>query len=130
MTKENNFIYIEDIKIERKVSSYVVTLVMEDNHSFYIKDFEVDDIAEKNREDENFVAILLAYIEYARRCRNSGNDPRAKKLDPEIVSTAISEILKKYSLESVIDIFKDLKWHEIAQIIKSDNPIAEIDEVI
>ena len=129
MTKGNNFIFIEDVQIVRKGIYYVVTLEMDD-YTFYIKSSNVEEIATKNQEDMNFVALLLAYIEYARRSRNSGNDPSARKLDHEIVSSAISEILKKYSLETIIDVFKELKWHEIVYILKSDSPVAEMDEII
>lgn len=129
MTTENNSIYFEDVKIVRKKDSHVVTFEMEEC-SFYIKAAEAEKIAIKNNEDENLIAIILAYMEYARKNRNSDENPKAKKLEEEVVSWGITELLKKYSAETIIDGFKELKWHELCDILESQNPVEKIEEFI
>ena len=129
MAKENNFIYFEDVKIVRKKDSYVVTFEMEDC-SFYIKVSEIEEIATKNDEEEVLIATILAYIEYARKCRNSDKNPKAKRLEEEKVASGISDLLRKYSIETIIDFFKELKWYEMCEIIQSDDPIGKIEEII
>ncbi len=130
MTNENKLIcFYEDIGVKRNKKTYVVTLELEE-YTFYINSSEVENISEKNGADENLIAIILAYIEYARKCRNADGNKRAPKIDERIIASAITELLVKYSEEEVIYFFKDLKWHELFEILNSNTPIRTIENFL
>ena len=126
---KSSLVYFEDVSIRRSSNSYIVNLEL-DGDDFYIRNPIIEDIAMKGNTDKNLIAILLAYIEYARRSRNSDENPKARKIENEIVSSVICELLKKYSAEELIDMVKELKWHEICEIFYSQNPILKIEEII
>lgn len=131
MATKNNFTYFEDVRVSmsRKKLSFKVDLELE-GFSFYVSKAIVDEIATKNKEDENLVAIILAYIEYARKSRNADNNCKAKKLEDELLISGVSRLLQEYPIERVIEIMGLLKWHEICKILASNNPVEEVEEVI
>ena len=131
MATNNNLICYEEATVSeaRKGKSYIVDLDM-DGYSFYIDKEMVKDISIKSSEDEAFIAIILAYIEYARKCRNADNNKKVKALDKEILNVGILILLQKYAAERVIDIIKELKWHEISRVLESKDPLQELEEII
>ena len=129
MARENNLVYFEDVTIRRSSKSFIVTIEL-DGDDFYIRDLLIEDIAMKGNIDENLIAIILAYIEHARRDRNADADFVARKVENRVVSSVLVELLKVHSAEELIDIFKELKWHEICEIFYSQNPILKIEEII
>lgn len=131
MTTENNSIYFEDIKVSkcRENSSFKVELDTE-GYTFFIKNRLTEKISMESREDENLIAIILAYIEYARKSRNSDKDDKVKSLEDDVLFFGLSKLLDKYSGEELIEIMRELKWHEICQVLNSEKPIAEIEEFI
>ena len=48
----------------------------------------------------------------------------AKYLEP------FSLTIKEYSVESIIDSFKESKWHEIVDILEASNPVSKMDEIM
>ena len=131
MTTENNSIYFEDIKVSkcRENSSFKVELDTE-GYTFFIKNRLTEKISIESREDENLIAIILAYIEYARKSRNSDKDDKVKSLEDDVLFFGLSKLLDKYSGEELIEIIRELKWHEICQVLNSEKPISEIEEFI
>ena len=113
----------------RKEEGYFVYFDIDESAVCINRD-EVNMVVEKIHDDDMFVAIILACIEYARRSINSTNEPEVKKINEDLIAKVIQKIYVKYSLEIIIDIIKDLKWHEICQIIKSKDPIEVIEEII
>ena len=63
---ENNLIHFEDVRVSttRSQMSFKVDLEMEE-YTFYIKKGVVDEIVDKTGEDENLIAIIIAYVKYA-----------------------------------------------------------------
>ena len=131
MTTENNSIYFEDIKVSkcRENSSFKVELDTE-GYTFFIKNRLTEKISIESRDDENLIAIILAYIEYARKSRNSDKDDKVKSLEDDVLFFGLSKLLDKYSGEELIEIIRELKWHEICQVLNSEKPISEIEEFI
>ena len=131
MTTTDNFVCFEEVTISktRKETLYKVNLELE-GYIFYIDKEIVDNIISQTHEDENLIAILLAYIEYSRKSRNTHNRGRAKCLDKKLLVDGISKLLVSYSSERLIKLVRNLKWHEIDYVFNSDNPIEKMDEVI
>ena len=128
MTKSNNLVYFEDVTIRRSSKSFIVNIEL-DGDDFYIRDLLIEDIAMKGNVDENLIAIILAYIEHARRDRNADGN-KVRKVENRVLSSVLVELLKVHSAEELIDIFKGLKWHEICEILSSDNPVYKIAEFV
>ena len=129
MTEKDISIYFENVKVWREKTYYVIALELE-GETFYIDEEQVEDIANKTKQDEDLTAIVLAYIEYARKSRNSDKDDKVKSLEDDVLFFGLSKLLDKYSGEELIEIIRELKWHEICQVLNSEKPISEIEEFI
>ena len=131
MTTNNNFVCFEDVMVSKtrtSSNSFKVNLEME-GYIFYIEKAIVDEIT-KDYEDENLVAIILAYIKYVRVCRNANNQRKAKRLSEKVLISGVSDLLGKYPSDELIKIIRNLKWHEICRVLESDDPTKEIEEII
>lgn len=128
----NNFIYFEGAAVSKTRSGnwYRVDLEYEDVTIYVSEDDVATIISMYSDEDPNLISILFAKIKYAHKCRNQGNEPRARKMDNVILLKGICELLYSKPVEDLIEIFTELKWHEITRIFESDNPAEEMEKII
>ena len=131
MTTENSLIGYDGAYVSASQRNISYKVELEDGeYIFYIKKDTVQEIAIQSNEDEPLIAIILAYLEYARKSRNTGNSSRTRRIEEEQVISSISALLKVYAAEMLITIFRALKWHEMYQVICSENPNQELEEII
>lgn len=98
----------------------------------YVPIEDVSKIELETREDPYLISIVLGLIE-AIRLGNLGEkrkSSRRGKIDREIKINVVTKILGYFSVEEIIDLFFDLKLHEILEIFNSDDPIMEIKEML
>ena len=127
MTK--NFFYFENIRVSdtRSGLCYKVELDEEDETILVKKDL-VEELIPYEREE--LIAILLACIEYSRRCRNQTRESKAPMPDEKQLVSCVIELLAFYPIESLIENVRDLKWSEISDILNANNPIQAMQQII
>lgn len=123
--------YFEDVVVISKPQreSYSVNLI---ETGVFIEKSLAKMIAEEKNEEPILIAILLAYIKIARQNGNAGlpiEKHDTPPTDGELLS-AISSMLDKYEIERIIRVFRDLKWHEMKEIIYSDEAQNKIEPYI
>ena len=92
----------------------------------------VSKIELETREDPYLISIVLGLIETIRlgNLGEKRKSSRRGKIDREIKINVVTKILGYFSVEEIIDLFFDLKLHEILEIFNSDDPIMEIKEML
>lgn len=97
----------------------------------YVPIEDVSKIELETREDPYLISIVLGLIE-AIRLGNLGEKRKSRrgKIDRELKINVITKIVGYFSAEEIIDLFSDLKLHEILEIFNSDNPIMEMKEML
>ena len=108
--------YFGDTKAYRLDNYYRVVLVDEERRIILRKDL-VDNISEKTGDDENLIAILLAYIDCAR-INSTKSHKKPKPLDDKIIIEGILILLNYILIEKLISIIKLMKWNEIVDALK------------
>lgn len=97
----------------------------------YVPIEDVSKIELETREDPYLISIVLGLIE-AIRLGNLGEKRKSRrgKIDRELKINVITKIVGYFSAEEIIDLFSDLKLHEILEIFNSNDPIMEIKEML
>ena len=98
----------------------------------YVPIEDVSKIELETREDPYLISIVLGLIETIRlgNLGEKRKSSRRGKIDREIKINVVTKILGYFSVEEIIDLFFDLKLHEILEIFNSDDPIMEIKEML
>lgn len=130
MTTESNFFYFEEVEVSQTKGGLYRVKLEEEECVFYIKPELTQRIASKADVNEELVAILLAYIEYARRSRNADHEKKVKRIEDKDLFEVISALLFSFSIENLIEFIHPLKWHEISDIINADSPVEEMKKII
>lgn len=127
MTK--NFFYFENIRVsETRSGLYYKVELEEEDATILVKKDLVEEITPY--EQEELIAILLACMEYSRRCRNHTREAKAPKPNENQLVKCIIELLTFYPMENLIEIIRDLKWSEISDILNANNPIKAMQKII
>ena len=97
----------------------------------YVPIEDVSKIELETREDPYLISIVLGLIE-AIRLGNLGEKRKSRrgKIDRELKINVITKIVGYFSAKEIIDLFSDLKLHEILEIFNSNDPIMEIKEML
>lgn len=130
MTAKSNFFYFEEAEVSQTKGGLYRVRLEEEDSVFYVKSELTERIAFKSDVDAELVAILLAYIEYARKSRNADHEKKAKRIDDEDLYQGIVALLFSYPIENLIELIHPLKWHEISDILNADNPVEEMKKII
>ena len=128
MTNNSNYFEEMEVWVIRRKENYQV--ILEDDIKFNVNGKLVEKISSTNDQTEELIAILLAYVEYARSNINSAGKKREKPISDDILSTSITELLHCYSIDTLINLFKVLKWHEISLILNAESPVIEIEKIV
>lgn len=119
--------YYEDLVIflHKGGLSYIVDMV---DRGFFIERDLTEMLSSENHEEPHLMAALLAYIKNARKSGNEGviSTEQDNPLTHGELLTSISSLLEEYSIEKIINCFKDLKWHEMKRILYSQNAKEDI----
>ena len=82
-------------------------------------------------DEEPFIILILAYIDYVRRDRNGVDKKAPNRIDEDKIVDVFSIIYNQVdSIESLSEIFRNLKWHEIKEIIESEDPMVVLNEYL
>lgn len=133
----NNETYYENYcsQLTQRGKSFRVQNLWEDQ-TVYVEERITSVIAEKAKEDPYLVAIILALIKIKRTdgtVKTSVKKPRGTSSDKpadEALLNSIVDILSKYSAVEVIEVFKDIKWHILKEIINSHEALKEYEQYI
>ena len=132
-----NETYYEDYcsSLTQKGKSYRVKDCWDDQ-TVYVKEHLTSMIAQEAKEDPCLVAIILALIKIKRAegtVRTFVRKPRGASTDKQsdrVLLNAIVEILSQYSAVEVIEIIKEMKWHELKEIINSNTPLKDYKQYV
>lgn len=130
MTTESNFSCLEEAVVSQTERGLYRVRLEDEEDVFYIKSELTEKIASKADIDVELVAILLSYIECARKSRNAYHKKKVKRMEDEVLFEGIIALLFGYSIENLLKLIHSLKWHEISDIINADNPVEEIKKII
>ena len=122
-----NIIYYDEATISKTRSSFKVEL--EESATIFIPFNTVQSICEKTIDDEAMIAVLLAYIEEARKNAITPTMSFRKIKDEKLIINTI-ELLVKYPVEQLVAIVRGLKWHQIREIFESETPYEIIEEFV
>lgn len=119
--------YFEDaiVTSNPKRECYAVNLI---ETGVFIEKVLAKMIAEETKEDPILISILLAYIKICRQDGNLGLEREKRDVPPtdgELLAS-VAAILDRYEIERVIRVFRDLRWHEMKEIIYSGNQAQEM----
>lgn len=120
---------IETSTIKKKTNSFQVKNV-EDMY-IVVDAKQVEEILEHVigvEEDE--VVILLATIKKNRIIATSDKSMKYTKINDELATRAIIELLACYPITTLISIFEEIKYYQIKEILESDAPIRKLDEYL
>lgn len=126
MTNEKRFIYDENIIVSSNNNkSFIVNFC--DECKVRVKMVDVIDVM-KNDTPE-IIAILIATIKEKYQDTKTRTE-RIPKLTDEQVNKTLSELLEEgYIAEDLIQLFLQVKWHDIVKVFKSDDPKFELGQV-
>lgn len=126
MTNPNKSFYFDGVKVYKtkdKEKGNVYLVKLEDEEcSFCIKQELADNASCKWDVEPQLVAILLAYIKYSKV------GAKGKRIEDEDILIRLPILLTRYSIETLINLIRPLKWHEINEILSSTDPIRKIEE--
>lgn len=127
MARKKCFIYEQDIIVYRNNNkSFIVNFY--DELEVRITQKEIDDVIVGYESDE-IVAILIATIKVKYQ-----DTKGFKEAIPRLKKSEISETLRKflkngYVSEELIQVFQEIKWHNIVKIFRSENPEEEYEQI-
>ena len=127
MTKQKT-IYFDGGKIVKTRASYKIMLE-EENCTIFIPIDEVEELQLICQEDEYLIAALLGCIEYVRKSTIT-DTIHLKKIQQKRLIESVSTLLTSYHIESLTNLFLELKWHEISKILNSESPLLEINNFV
>ncbi len=128
----NNVTYYENYcsNLTQKGKSYRVQNLWDDQ-TVYIEECLTSMISEEAKEDPYLIAIILALIKIRRTegtVRTAVRKTRGTSTDKpsdSVLLNSIADILSKYSAVEVIDVIKDMKWHDLKKIINSNTALED-----
>ncbi len=111
---------IETANVERHQDKFFVSST-EDLYSIKVCANRVEQITKKVPDvDETEVAILLATIN-EKRVESKLRKYSYKEIDKVAADSAIIRLLQNYDIGNLNDIFEELKYYELRDLLEADN---------
>jgi len=123
----NKFFYFDGATVERTNAKNFKVIFEDEEATIFVNSTDVNRVLKKVNEEEEVIAILLAYIEYIYQSTKQTSSERIKRLETEFITENVIVILSRYVAEDLIMIIKQMKWHEIVFVFESKDPIQEIE---
>lgn len=108
----------------------VVILTASDDEEVVVKitEEQLEDLVNKSGCTEEEIGELLVLIEQQRMDNNLiDGRKRLKRVRIENIQSKLAEILNRFSIDKVSEAFSDMKFSDIQEIFKSDNPCLEFE---
>lgn len=117
-----NFVCTDWAVIERTRTNFKVRLE-EEEWDIYVSKEQVNEVSRETKQDENLVAVLLAYVSYVRQSTKAQKN-EVKRLPDEQKVDGMIRLLNGYefSIETLIDTVKELKWHQLREVLLANSP--------
>lgn len=129
MAKYSSFLCFEDAEVTRTKNNRYKVYLIEEEMEIIIGDNLVKEIALATSEEENLIAILLSYIDFVRRSRITQTVTAPRKVKEEVLITSLIKLLRENPIERLINIVKYLKWHQLLDVLTSEEPSEKIQEL-
>lgn len=117
--------YTQNFVIEIRRKTFYVVKDVQNEERIKIETHIIEEIAKLSDERKDAIAVLLAQIESIKISTHF-----VKKDDLVIeegcLIHSLQEILFQYSAETLTDVFEDMKYFEIKQILESEYPVIEL----
>lgn len=123
MTKAKRFVFCDDITVTKSKNDNFYVDFGCNEYEIFVSQKDVLKIkkASKDERDE-IIAILLATIKL-RLKMTRGTGVFVRGLSDETIDETIEELLfSGQNAEDLIQILGQMKWHDICEIMKSNNP--------
>lgn len=120
-----NYTYYGEATVSRMRLSFKVVLD-EHERTIIIPVSIVEEISNTTKEDVDMIAILLAYIEVIRKEVVTDTE-KFRKIAEKRLIVNVSKLLNEYAIEELIEIIQGLKWHQIVDVLESNNPKKQLD---
>lgn len=120
---------IETSTIKRVKDRYAVENI--EGMTIRVSAKQVEEIFENVSDvEENEVVILLATIKKNRIITTTDKSKNYAKINGELATKAIIELLGCYPISTLISIFEEIKYYQIKEILESDAPIRKLDKYL
>ena len=120
--------YFDEATISRTDKNYKVELV-ERELTIFVPEAIVSDVCKNTSAEEEIVATLFAYMEAARK-EATTKENKFRRINEDKVVINTKELMVWYSIERLIEVVRDLKWHQIKAIFESENPKKKMGEFV
>lgn len=119
---------IETTKVTRN-TDFIVAEDTENEMEIAVDTELVDDFEKKAQIDECEAAVLLATVEKSRML-SSSTTRIDKKIRESDLLDGLCVLITRFGIQTICDILDTMKYCEIKQIMRSDNPVEELEEYI
>ena len=129
MINNSKIIYFAGIQVQTTRGENYKVFLEDEDCTIYVSSKDVERIRKNTDETEEVIAIILAYVEYIYQEANVIHQ-RIRRLEEGVINDNIIVLLKNMSGEELTDLVKTLKWYDILEVFKSNNPVQKIRDLI
>ena len=114
----------------RATGNFAVEVEIEGEKKTFYVEMEVVEYVLNNLQhsiSDAEAALVLGYLEYAKKenKKNTNAYSNASIAEQALIDVT-AELIKEFSVEGLIQHFREKKWHEIVSIYNSADPILEL----
>lgn len=117
--------YTQSFMIEIRRKTFYMIKDVRNEETIEIETHIIEEIAYLTEEDKDSIAILLAQI-YSIQKNTHLVKREELVIKEECLIRSLQDLLLQYSAETLAELFEDMKYFEIKQILESDYPITEL----
>lgn len=117
--------YTQNFMIEIRRKTFYMVKDVRSEETIEVETHIIEEIAYLTEENKDSIAILLAQI-YTIQKNTHFVKREELVIEEEYLIRSLQELLLKYSAETLAEMFEDMKYFEIKQILQSDYPITEL----
>lgn len=124
-----NFVCTDWAVIERTRTNFKVRLE-EEEWDIYVSKEQVDEVSRETKQDENLVAVLLAYVAFIKQSTKTKTE-HLKRLSDEQKLDGMIRLLNAYEfpIETLINVVRELKWHQLRDVLLARTPAQYLSEI-
>ena len=117
--------YTQSFMIEIRRKTFYMIKDVRNEETIEIENYIIEEIAHLTEENKDSIAILLAQI-YSIQKNTHLVKREELVIKEECLIRSLQDLLLQYSAETLAELFEDMKYFEIKQILESDYPITEL----
>lgn len=117
--------YTQNFMIEIRRKTFYILKDVRNEETIEVETYIIEKIAYLTEENKDSIAILLAQI-YSIQKNTHLVKREELVIKEESLIHSLQGLLLQYQAETLAELFEDMKYFEIRQILESDYPIAEL----